>query len=519
VRGLNNPVRRKVVRDLVGDTRATIVTLQETKLDLIDRDAVIQTLGDRFASNFGFLPAVNTRGGILIAVDDSHFRIQHSERGLHSVTAKLSDASEMVEWFLTAVYGPQGDHDKLLFLGKLSWMQQIVSDKWLMIGDFNLILQANDKSNNNLNRRLMGAFRDVIQDLELKELNLRGRKFTWSNDRTQTRIDQAFCSAAWDLMFPGVSLQALSSKTSDHYPLLITGSDMVKKYQGFRFEALWPLLSGFQETVVAAWAKNLTVTNPILRLHIKLQRTSAALRRWAKSFLGPNKITMKVVSCFIGVLDVVQDYRQLSEQEIRLKRDLKARLLGLTAVERLRARQSSRLLSIKAAEANTKLFYIQANGCRRKNYIHSLNTVDGVVFSHGEKASKLYEHYSNHFGRPQPREHTLNWHALGLPSFDLSRLQEDFTEEDLLTVIQEIAAEKAPGPDGFIGTFFKKCWNLIKQDVWHALVYFSQLHGQHHGRLNSAHMVLLPKKTDAKEIGDFRPISLIHSVAKKFQSC
>jgi uncharacterized protein involved in type VI secretion and phage assembly len=144
---------------------------------------------------------------------------------------------------------------------------------------------------------------------------------------------------------------------------------------------------------------------------------------------------MKVVSCFIGVLDVVQDYRQLSEQEIRLKRDLKARLLGLTAVERLRARQSSRLLSIKAAEANTKLFYIQANGCRRKNYIHSLNTVDGVVFSHGEKASKLYEHYSNHFGRPQPREHTLNWHALGLPSFDLSRLEEDFTEEELLTVI------------------------------------------------------------------------------------
>jgi hypothetical protein len=29
-------------------------------------------------------------------------------------------------------------------------------------------------------------------------------------------------------------------------------------------------------------------------------------------------------------------------------------------------------------------------------------------------------------------------------------------------------------------------------------------------------MVLLPKKTDAKEIGDFRPISLIHSVAKNF---
>jgi hypothetical protein len=76
------------------------------------------------------------------------------------------------EWFLTTVYGPQEDNEKLQFLGELRWMQHMVSDKWLIIGDFNLILQASDKSNNNLNMRLMGAFREVVRDLELKELNL-----------------------------------------------------------------------------------------------------------------------------------------------------------------------------------------------------------------------------------------------------------------------------------------------------------------------------------------------------------
>jgi hypothetical protein len=49
------------------------------------------------------------------------------------------------------VYGPQEDNEKLLFLAELRWMQQIVSDKWLLIGDFNLILQAADKINANLN--------------------------------------------------------------------------------------------------------------------------------------------------------------------------------------------------------------------------------------------------------------------------------------------------------------------------------------------------------------------------------
>ena len=91
---------------------------------------------------------------------------------------------ENSEWWVTVVYGPQGDQQKLEFLRELRAISTIVSDKWLLIGDFNLILDARDKSNSNLNRRLMSAFRDAVQDLELRELNLRGRKFTWSNDST-----------------------------------------------------------------------------------------------------------------------------------------------------------------------------------------------------------------------------------------------------------------------------------------------------------------------------------------------
>lgn len=38
VHGLNNHTRCNVVRDLVADTRVIVVTLQDTKLDDIDRD-------------------------------------------------------------------------------------------------------------------------------------------------------------------------------------------------------------------------------------------------------------------------------------------------------------------------------------------------------------------------------------------------------------------------------------------------------------------------------------------------
>ncbi|CAN6246948.1 unnamed protein product [Urochloa humidicola] len=64
--------------------------------------------------------------------------------------------------------------------------------------------------------------------------------------------------------------------------------------------------------------------------------------------------------------------------------------------------------------------------------------------------------------------------------------------------------------------FFKQSWDVVRQDVMFAADYFYQLHDQHFSQLNTAHMVLLPKKSDAKRIGDFRPISLTHSIAKLF---
>jgi hypothetical protein len=91
-----------------------------------------------------------------------------------------------------------------------------------------------------------------------------------------------------------------------------------------------------------------------------------------KSKLGRNKLMRCAAKQLIGVLDVVQDHRQLSAKEIQLKKDLKVRLLGLITVEKLRAKQASRLNYIKAEEANSKLFFLCANGRRRKNHIFSL---------------------------------------------------------------------------------------------------------------------------------------------------
>jgi exonuclease III len=511
---LNAEARRKVVRDMVAEHRATIVALQETKLHQVDKQLINETLGTNFSENYVVLPADGTRGGIILAVDENHYRITESEVGVYSVTAHLVSTAGPLDWWITSVYGPQQDNEKIQFLGELRWIHHAVSDNWLLLGDFNLILQASDKSNTNLNWRLMGEFRAVVDDLELKELNLKGRKFTWTNTRTHTRIDRGFCTAAWDLMMPDVFLQALSTRVSDHCPLLIAASTSVQIYRGFRFEAFWPKLQGYQDVVATAWQKPTLITNPLLKVHIKLQRTSKALRKWAKGLIGHNKLLLKAASQLIGILDVVQDFRQLTEAELKLHSDLKARFLGMTAIEKLRAKQKSRLTAIRAEEANAKLFFMKANGRRRKNIIHSLSTNGGVCYSHQDKERVIYDHFSSHFGPPLPRNQTLNWEEVQLGRRDLVHLEDPFTEEEIHACVQDLAGDKAPGPDGFIGTFLKTSWHIIKGDLLQAIDYFYTQHSQHLMHLNTAHIVLVPKKADASFVSDFRPISLTHSFAK-----
>lgn len=138
---------------------------------------------------------------------------------------------------------------------------------------------------------------------------------------------------------------------------------------------------------------------------------------------------------------------------------------GLTAVEKSRAKHQSRLTGIKAADAQSKLFFLQINGRKQKNYIRQLQTDSGQVHTHADKEQHIFEHFSNHFGPPGARPFTLDWERLGLPRHDLSVLEEEFTEEEVRAVDMEIAADKAPGPDGYIGAFYEASWRVIKEDL------------------------------------------------------
>lgn len=153
------------------------------------------------------------------------------------------------------MYGPTDSASKGAFLQELRDVESSISGPWMVLGDFNLIPQASDKNNPRINRHQMGTFRRLINDLELKEIHLNGRAFTWTNARerpTLERIDRVFVSPNWEALLPDCFLQALPSTASDHCPMLLSIAFQFAGKKRFRFESFWTKLVGFQVAAKAA---------------------------------------------------------------------------------------------------------------------------------------------------------------------------------------------------------------------------------------------------------------------------
>jgi mannosylglycoprotein endo-beta-mannosidase len=482
------------------------------------RSLVVEMLGPRFGDNFITLPAEGTRGGVLIACT-ADFQITAEPllaACTYSITGNILDRADLSSWAITGVYGPQEDDLKREFMQEVRQVRNLVQDRWMVLGDFNLISSATDKSNSNINLRLMGQFRDLIQDLELIDYPLIGRKFTWSSTRdisTHTRIDRVLVSRDWDLAFPQFQLTPASSNVSDHCPMLLSKMEC-KHYPGFRFEAHWLQHDDFASIISMAWEKPFRSTDAIRVLHTKLCRTAKALRKWNRGLVRWAKMVSGIADEVIFSLDVAQEDRELSGEEKQLRPFLKSKLLGIAAIDRIKWRQWSRITWIHEGNANTRLFHLRANGHRQKNHIPSLVGPAGLVTGHEEKEQILLNHFSSLMGSGGAAAVDLNWEALNVNSSDLSHLEGAFSLAELKTAIDDMHVEKAPGPDGFIGGFYKKCWAIVNHDLLAAMNQMHCLKGDHWRLLNTASIVLLPKRNEAVDAKDYRPVSLMHSAAK-----
>ncbi|WVZ85281.1 hypothetical protein U9M48_032228 [Paspalum notatum var. saurae] len=235
------------------------------------------------------------------------------------------------------------------------------------------------------------------------------------------------------------------------------------------------------------------------------------LQSWAATKVGLIKQQLAAAREIILKLDCAQESRTLSVEELDFRASLKHMCLGLSSLERTMARQRARVRHLAEGDANTHYFHILARG---KIFIPHLN-VDGLqVAEHESMEQALFTHFQSVFGSEAHRPHGLNLSELGYSASDLSSLHTPFIEEEVWAAIKDMPSDRATGPDGFTGAFYKATWHTIKPDVMAALDAFHRGNGCGFGTLNNGLIVLLPKKLGASAPSDFKPIAMVHSFGK-----
>uniref|UniRef100_A0A2N9GTW6 Reverse transcriptase domain-containing protein n=1 Tax=Fagus sylvatica TaxID=28930 RepID=A0A2N9GTW6_FAGSY len=233
----------------------------------------------------------------------------------------------------------------------------------------------------------------------------------------------------------------------------------------------------------------------------KLKSLKTDLYKWNKEVFGDVNVRKNDLMAQIQDLDMLEENRQLSNEEAVAKAHLQTDLEKVLLLEEIKWRQTSRATWLREGDKNTRFFHRVANSNRRFNSIDHLLVNEVLTTDQSEIGAGLVNFYKQLFSDDEVRRPLLDGLVFSsLDESDRDLLDQPFTEKEVWGVVRNMAGDKAPGPNGFSLAFFQSCWDVIKQDVMQV---FHEFHTTRNFErsMNVTFLALIPKKPRAQESG------------------
>ncbi|XP_057759054.1 uncharacterized protein LOC130979601 [Arachis stenosperma] len=203
------------------------------------------------------------------------------------IKAKIKDDNNY-EWSCYFVYGnPKFQHRKAQWK-ELSTHNRPTNDPQIFIGDFNDILDQEEKVGLHPKpRSQIEEFRKFINYNGLMDLELKGGRFTWfSNPRngfvTKERLDRALANWAWRMIYQNATLTALPAISSDYCLILLQLKPKGRSSKQFKYEAYWEDHEECKEIIKRGWNKNENQGGKWEHFSGKIRNCKIELSKWSK---------------------------------------------------------------------------------------------------------------------------------------------------------------------------------------------------------------------------------------------
>ncbi|XP_042962668.1 uncharacterized protein LOC122296939 [Carya illinoinensis] len=245
-RGLGNPRGIRHLCALTKREAPDVLFLQETWLSVRDAENCKFKLG---FSNCLAVCSNGRKGGLdlywgkEVALSIVNFSSIH-------IDAEISDDNVVGgRWFLTALYGVPETHLRHRTWSLLRSIRRSRGEAWLVMGDLNETMFHHEKQGGNPKPEVqLSAFRDVVEECELRDLGFNGYKFTWSNMREGSacineRVDRFLANSTWWNSYLNAKVVHGFAAYSDHLPIWLElegdTNFLHRKKKLFRFEEMW----------------------------------------------------------------------------------------------------------------------------------------------------------------------------------------------------------------------------------------------------------------------------------------
>lgn len=492
-----------------------VVIIMDTQLSFEQSTNIVNKLlyRDRI-----IVAAEGRAGGIWVLWNGNQLTLSQTLVSNRTVHAMLSFNNTIQPFMLSAVYNYAQPSRHSQVWNELVQISANYSGKWVVLGDFNCILNEEEKKGGIRTAiSKMLRFRDCIAQCRLVDLGFAGHPFTWTNRRFGRqficeRLDRALANADWCNSFPNAKLYHLNSSSSDHSPILLNTHDRdQRKPHIFIYEIAWSLHDDFINVIKECW--NNQADDSSNNFYDNYCRFRARVLHWKKYVFG--NINRKIEQIENHLETCHQNLSRTYSEEIHqqiINLENKHQLL-LTQKE-IYWKQRSRVQWLREGDNNTKFFHAYASNRRRRNLIQSLKYDDNWIHNINDITHIFTQNFRNLY--VSNNNQTFSFNNCLCNTLD-SSLQMDFCKypdnSEIFSALKRIGPDKAPGPDGLNAHFFQKYWPNVGPSTIEIIKTFFVTNSLK-TQINETRIILIPKNNNPYLINHFRPISLCNVLYK-----
>ncbi|KAJ6887633.1 hypothetical protein NC652_028789 [Populus alba x Populus x berolinensis] len=436
--GLNGSNKQKNVQAWTHKNNLDIIGLLETKIGNASLNSITCKLTPphwKYLSNI----TSSTTCRILVGWNTQKLHLTYLHSASQWLTCEATLPNNPTPIRLTFIYGHNTPAERLSLWRYISEESSInTCTPWLLLGDFNAIMQVGDRSGGNTHwPGYQNDFNNCMSQSGLLQVPYTGLKYTWHNGQQgsntiQKKLDWIFGNPCLFSTWPAAHATVQPRSISDHSPMTLSLQSLSSNHRQspFKFLNIWADRTDFLPTVALSW-HNPVHGNPMFQFTTKLSRLKTDLRQLHKQHT--NNITDRVIQA-----------------------------KTLWAAAQIQLDQNPTSESAQAHERTLATQYMQL--CRDeesyfKNKIHSLQDEEGNVIHEQQELGKMASIYFETLltaphATTNEEVHTL--YPITITEESKAAALLPITDDDIKAALFSISDSKAPGPDGYNALFYKK---------------------------------------------------------------